>query len=324
MTSRAGLVAAVRVLRRVVEGVLTLVAASLLIFGSMYVAPGSVVATLLGGPENVDEASVRALTELYHLDDPFFVQYWHWLDGVVHGSLGRSFVYGQEVGAVLGARLDVTLWLLVLSYTAIIVLGVGLGIVSAVRRGLVDRAVLIGTTLTSAIPQFVAAMALIALFGVTLGWFPVSGPGSGFTDRLHHLVLPAASVASVSLAVITRVTRQSMVDAFGQDHVEAARTRGISERRVVRRHVFRNALGPVMTMSGLILAGMLGGSVLVETVFGLGGVGSLLVDAINNNDFPVVQAVLLLMVGVYVVVTMLTDVLYPLVDRRAARKEQVR
>lgn len=310
-----------QVVRRLAEGALTLLVASLLIFGSMYVAPGSLVATLLGGPENVNEASIRALTEAYHLDEPFLVQYWYWLDGVLHGSFGRSFVYGQEVTQVLGSRLDTTLLLLALSYTAIVVVGVGLGILSATRRGLVDRVVLVGTTFGSAVPQFVAALALIGLFGVQLGWFPVSGSGTGVWGRLHHMILPALAVASVSLAVITRVTRQSMVDAFGQDHVEAARVRGVAGTRLVRRHVFRNALGPVMTMSGLILAGMLGGSVLVETVFGLGGVGSLLVDAINNNDFPVVQAVLLLMVGVYVVVTMVMDLLYPLVDPRAARKK---
>lgn len=311
-----------QVVRRLAEGALTLLVASLLIFGSMYVAPGSLVATLLGGPENVNEDAIRALTETYHLDEPFLVQYWYWLEGVLHGSFGRSYVYGQTVTDVLGSRLDTTLLLLAMAYTAIIVVGVGLGILSATRRGIVDRVVLVGTTFGSAVPQFVAALALIGLFGVQLGWFPVSGSGTGVWGRLHHMILPAFAVASVSLAVITRVTRQSMVDAFGQDHVEAARVRGVAGARLVRRHVFRNALGPVMTMSGLILAGMLGGSVLVETVFGLGGVGSLLVDAINNNDFPVVQAVLLLMVGVYVVVTMVMDLLYPLVDPRAARKKE--
>lgn len=311
----------VRVGRRAAEAIITLFAASLLIFSSMYAAPGSIVSTLLGGPENVNEESIRALEDAYHLDEPFLVQYWNWLESALHGSLGRSFVYGQQVTEVIGARLGTTLLLLAMSYTAIIVFGVGLGIISATRRGVADRVVVIMTTLTSAIPQFVAAIMLIGLFGVQLGWFPVAGVGSGFADRIYHMILPAIAVASVSLAVITRVTRQSMLEVFDQDHVEAARARGLPEPHVVWRHVFRNALGPVVTMSGLILAGMLGGSVMVETVFGLGGVGSLLVDAINNNDFPVVQAVLLLMVSVYVIVTTITDLLYPLADPRSARQE---
>ncbi|GGD30452.1 peptide ABC transporter permease [Microbacterium faecale] len=311
-----------RVVRRVAEGLLTLLIASVLIFGAMYVAPGSLVATLLGGPESVNAESIRAITEAYHLDEPFVVQYWYWLEGVLQGSFGRSYVYGLPVTTMLATRLETTGLLLVLSYTVIIGLGITFGILSATRRGRTDRVILVGTTFGSAIPQFVVALVLIGIFGVELGWFPVSGTGTGFADRLYHMVLPTFAVASVSLAVITRVTRQSMLDAFSQDHVEAARIRGIKSGPLVRRHVFRNALGPVMTMSGLILAGMLGGSVLVETVFGLNGVGSLLVDAINNNDFPVVQAVLLLMVGTYVVVTMIMDLLYPLVDPRVARKEK--
>lgn len=310
-----------RVVRRVAEGLLTLLVASLLIFGAMYVAPGSLVSTLLGGPESVNAESIQAITEAYHLDDPFLVQYWHWLSGVLHGSFGRSYVYGQPVVTMLMSRMETTGLLLVLSYTVIIGVGITFGIVSATRRGRMDRAILVGTTFGSSVPQFVVALVLIGIFGVELGWFPVSGTGSGFADRLYHMVLPTIAVSSVSLAVITRVTRQSMIDVFSQDHVEAARIRGIDHRSLVRRHVFRNSLGPVMTMSGLILAGMLGGSVLVETVFGLDGVGSLLVDAINNNDFPVVQAVLLLMVGTYVVVTMIMDLLYPLVDPRVARRK---
>lgn len=310
-----------RVVRRVGEGLLTLLVASVLIFGAMYVAPGSLVSTLLGGPESVNEESIQAITEAYHLNDPFLVQYWHWLDGVLHGSFGRSYVYGQPVTTMLVSRMETTGLLLVLSYTVIIGLGIALGILSATRRGRVDRVILVGTTFGSSVPQFVVALVLIGVFGVELGWFPVAGTGSGFGERLYHMVLPTIAVASVSLAVITRVTRQSMIDVFGQDHVEAAQIRGIDRRSLVRRHVFRNSLGPVMTMSGLILAGMLGGSVLVETVFGLDGVGSLLVDAINNNDFPVVQAVLLLMVGTYVVVTMTMDLLYPLVDPRVARRK---
>lgn len=293
--------------------------ASFLIFSSMFVAPGSIVYTLLGGPENVNAASVAALTERYHLNDPFFVQYWHWLSDAVQGSLGRSYIYGQSVADLLQSRMGTTLWLFAFAYVLIMFLGVCLGAFSGVRRGWMDKSSILVTTFLSAIPPFVAAVALIAVFGVWLRWFPVAGSGQGFLDNVYHFTMPAVALAGVSLAVITRVTRDAVIAAASQEHVDAARMRGFGGFGLLRRHILRNSLGPVVTMGGLILAGMLGGSVLVEQVFGLEGLGSLLVTAINRNDFPVVQAILLLMVGAYIFITMLTDLIYPLLDPRTAR-----
>lgn len=198
-----------------------------------------------------------------------------------------------------------------------VVLGVGAGILAAVRRSTwVDSAVVGGTTLAASVPSFVAAIALVSLFGVQLGWFPVTGSGTGIAGTLHHLTLPALSLALGALAIISRVTRQAMADAAASDHVEAARASGVPERDIIRRHVLRNALGPIVTMCGLVMAGMLAGTVVVETAFGLSGIGSLLVGSINAHDFPVAQAVLLLMVTGYVVVTTAVDLVHPLLDPR--------
>lgn len=253
----------------------------------------------------------------YHLDEPLVVQYGRWLGDCLHFDLGRSFKYGDQVADLVAARFPTTLALVAYATVLFVVLGVGAGILAAVRRGTwIDSAVVGGTTLAASVPSFVSAIALVALFGVQLGWFPVSGSGEGFAGGLHHLTLPALSLALGALALISRVTRQSMVDAGAADHVEAARASGIPEREIVLRHVLRNALGPIVTMCGLVMAGMLAGTVVVETAFGISGVGSLLVGAINTHDFPVAQAVLLLMVTGYIVVTTLVDLVHPLLDPR--------
>ncbi|MFI0468418.1 ABC transporter permease [Saccharopolyspora sp. 5N102] len=299
--------------------VITLLVASFLIFAAMYLAPGDPATVLAGGAENASEETLAAIRAEYHLDQPFLVQYVLWLGGVVRGDLGRSFVYGQDVGFLIATRLETTVWLALYAAVLTIAIGVLLGSLSAVRRGPLDSMVSAATAMLAGIPPFVAAVGLIAAFGVGLAWFPVTGAGEGVLGRLHHLTLPAVSLAVVSLATITRVTRQSMVDILVQDHVRVARTRGIPERLVIGRHVLRNAVGPIATMAGMITASLLAGTVVVESVFGLSGVGSLLVNAINTKDFPVTQAVLLCMVLAYVVTTGLTELVQHLADPRLRR-----
>ncbi|NUW37730.1 ABC transporter permease [Nonomuraea sp. SMC257] len=292
----------------------TLLAASFVIFGASYAAPGDPVTFLAGGKENLTPEYLAAVRAQYHLDDPFLVQYGRWLGGAVSGDLGRSLQYNDQVADLLAARLPSTLALVGCTAVLFTVLGVGLGVLAAVRGGRVDAAVVAGTTLATSVPPFVVATALISLFGVRLGWFPVMGGGS-----LWHLTLPAVTLAVGALAVVSRVTRQSMIEQRELDHVTVARASGLSERLIVVRHVLRGALGPIVTMCGLVTAGMLAGTVIVEAAFGLNGVGSLLVNAINTHDFPVTQAVLLLMVTAYILVTTLVELVQPLIDPRARR-----
>lgn len=303
---------------------LTLLIASLVIFGSLYLAPGDPVTFLIGNPENLTPDRIAAVRDQYNLDDPFFLQYWYWLSAILQGDLGTSFVYQQPVASLMASKLPNTVYLVMLTALIFIVAGITLGAISALRRGRAADSIITGiTTFAASIPNFVISLVLIFVFGVQLRWFPVAGDGTGFADRVYHLILPALALAAGALATISRVTRQSMIDNIKAEHVDVARSFGLPTKTIVFRHVFRNSLGPVMTMGGLIIAGMLGGTVLIETIFGLNGVGSLLVDSINAHDFPTVQAVLLYMVIAYMLVTTLVDLLYPLIDPRVAVRSEL-
>ncbi|MGI5151535.1 ABC transporter permease [Plantactinospora sp. CA-294935] len=304
-------------LRRFGGLVLTLVISSFVIFAGMYVAPGDPVTFLIGNPENLTPDKIAAVRDEYHLDEPLWTQYARWATGVLHGDLGTSMYYQQPVSDLLSSRLPMTLTLVAMASVLLVVIGVGLGVLSALRRGsALDSAVTGFTTFVNSVPNFVIGLVLVAVFAVRLRWFPVAGDGEGLTGRLYHLTLPAIALALGSIALISRVTRQTMTEQQTLDHVEAARSCGLTTRQIVVRHVLRNSLGPVVTMCGLVMAGMLAGTVVIESVFGLNGVGGLLVEAINTHDFPVVQATLLYMVIGYMVVTLLVDLAYPLLDPR--------
>ncbi|MCQ6556815.1 ABC transporter permease [Streptomyces sp. C10-9-1] len=303
--------------RRLAGIVATLLASSFVIFAAVYAAPGDPAVFLAGGRDKLTPERLAEVRAQYHLDEPMAVQYGRWLWDCLHFDLGRSLKYSDQVSDLLASRLPTTLALVGYATVLFVLLGVGAGVLAAVRRGTwIDSAVVGGTTLAASVPSFVGGIALVAVFGVRLGWFPVSGSGSGFAGTVHHLTLPAMAMALGALAVVSRVTRQAMVDAGTADHVAVARAAGLPERHIVRRHVLRNALGPIVTMCGLVTAGMLAGTVAIETVFGLSGIGSLLVGAINSHDFPVAQAVLLLMVTSYIVVTSVVDLVHPVLDPR--------
>ncbi|MFI6600715.1 ABC transporter permease [Nonomuraea sp. NPDC050536] len=293
----------------------TLLAASFLVFGAIYLAPGRPETLLLGGRAASPEA-LAAIRARYHLDDPFLLQYAKWLGRVLTGDLGQSTQYRSPVLGLIEARLPTTLLLIAMAAALVVVLGVGLGCVSAVRGGGLDSTVLVVTTVALGTPSFVAAIVLLWLFSVRLGWFPTIGGGQGLGDMLYHLTLPAVALSLYWTGVLSRVTRSSMLDELGRDHVEVARARGVPERTVIRRHVLRNALGPIVTMSGLTVSGLVISTVLVESAFGLGGLGEFLARSVAVKDFPVVQAVSLLVVGLFVLVNLIVDLLYPLIDPR--------
>ncbi|MGO2051598.1 ABC transporter permease [Glutamicibacter sp. BW80] len=306
-----------RIIGRLAGMLVTLLAGSFIIFMAMHAAPGDPVTFLIGNPEGITPERIAAVRAQYNLDQPVLVQYWLWLTHAFTGDFGTSFHYLQPVSDLMATRLPNTLWLVGYASVLFIILGIGLGIVSAIRRGSrVDSAITGSTTLAASIPSFVTGLLLVYLFSVTLGWFPVTGAGDGIAGRLHHLFLPAVSLSIGALAIVSRVTRQSMIEQLDADHVEAARSFGLAERKLVVRHVLRNAWGPVITMVALVVASMLAGTVVIEGVFGISGVGALLVDAINTHDFAVVQAVLLYMIVAYMLVTTLVDIVHPLLDPR--------
>lgn len=303
------------VARRLAGLVITLLVSSFVVFGAVYLAPGSPIGYLTGGrtlpPETV--ASIKAQ---YHLDDPFLTRYWDWLTGVVHLDFGQSIAFRQDVSSLLAPRIETSLLLVLLSALLIVASGVVLGSIAALRGGRVDTAILLLGSVGIAVPSFVAAIVLITVFAVNLGWFPVFGPGDGLVDRLWHLVLPAIALALSSAAFVSRVTRTAMRAELAREHVETARTRGIPERLVVSRHVFRNALIPITTVGGLAVASLIAGSVVVEQAFGLNGLGQYLIQAVGSKDIAIVQAISLILVTAFVVINTLVDVAYALIDPR--------
>jgi peptide/nickel transport system permease protein len=301
--------------RRIAMLVLTLLVASFAIYASLSIAPGNPLSVLTGGRTLPPEA-MATLRARYHLDEPLPAQYWHWLTSALHGDLGTSIALRESVNALIGERAGVTVELVLYAAVLILVLGIGSGIVAGLRRGAIDMSVIVGTTVFAAIPSFVAAIVLISVFAVKLGWFPALGPGTGGLDRLWHLTLPAIALALSALAIVARVTRVSVREEMGREHVQTAVSRGLPWYLVVRRHVLRNAAITITTVSGITIASLIALSAVVERAFSLNGLGSELVSAAASKDFAVVQGISLVLVAGFVITNTIVDVVYALLDPR--------
>ncbi|MFI6505857.1 ABC transporter permease [Nonomuraea typhae] len=300
-------------LRRLGALILTLLVASVVIFGALYLAPGDPATLLVGN--KATPAGLQHVRELYRLDDPVHVRYWHWLTGALRGDLGESFTYKQSVWSLIEGRIGTSV--LLIGYASVLVLV--LGIASGIAGGLHHRAGAAITVVTGvglATPTYVAAIFLITAFAVELGWFPVFGDGAGLPDRLYHLTLPAAALALTSTAFVAQMTKAAVREEALREHVECARSRGLGEGVIVRRHVLRNALIPITTVAGLTVAGFVAGTVVVEQAFRLDGIGSLLVQATASRDFALVQGICLLLVVVFVVVNVGVDLVNAALDPR--------
>ncbi|KHL18979.1 UNVERIFIED_CONTAM: ABC transporter permease [Mumia flava] len=305
------------VARRLITLVVTLFVASVLIYGSFALAPGD-PATLLVGGSKPNPETLAAIRAEYHLDDPVWVQYGHWLHGFVTGDLGRSMVYRSDVTALLGARVVNSLFLVAYAGALIVLAGVGLGLLAALSRRSVDRAVTVGTSVAMASPTFVTAILLIWLFATQVSWLPVFGSGTGFLGRLEHLTLPAIALALSYLAYVARVSRTAVRAELASEHVDTATARGLPRRTIVRRHVLRNAAAPILTVSGIMLAGLFAGTAIAEQAFGVNGLGSLLVDSAAKQDMAVVMAISMFLVTAFVVVNTVVDVVTAALDPRIA------
>jgi peptide/nickel transport system permease protein len=269
------------------------------------------------GARPVNEETLAALRARYHLDQPFLVQYWDWLKQAVRGDFGESFAFKDTVSSVVGSRIVPTLELAAYATILVLVCGVPLGVVAAVRRDSVaDGAISFVALVLSSTAAYVSGILLIIVFATKLQWFPVFGLGHGGVDRVYHLTLPAIALAAALTALILRVTRAAMTDVLRSEHIETARSRGFGEWRVVGKHGLRNALVPVLTVGGLAAGYLISGAVLVEYTFGLNGLGSLLISAVQEKDFPVVQAITLLFTASFIAINIVVDVLYGLVDPR--------
>ncbi|MGI5440206.1 ABC transporter permease [Streptomyces shenzhenensis] len=303
-------------LRRICGTLLLLFVLSFAVFTLLQLAPGDPARTLLG-PRSATPEALAAVRAEHHLDDPFVSQYLRWIGDAVRFDLGTSLRTGEDVSAAIGARLGLTAQLVGLGFAVALVLGIPGGIVSGLRaRRATDRTLQGLGVVALSTPAFAGGLVLIYVFALLLGWFPAYGPGDGgASDRLQHLVLPALALGLAVTAVLLKLTRTAVVAELGRDHVVFARARGVP-RSTALRYVLRGTLVPVLTSAALVLAYLLAGTVMVEEVFALPGLGSLLVSSITFRDLPLVQAEALLVAGLVCLVTLVTDLLLPFADPR--------
>lgn len=300
---------------RLMQMLLTALAASAITFTALYFAPGNPLAVITGGTPTSSQAAARLRSE-YYLNHPFLAQYWHWLSGVLAGHFGMSFLYHVSVASLLSGRMPTTLLLVAMAGVLIIGVGLTMGLLSAFAGRRSNVVINTLYAISIATPTYVVAIVLITIFSLYLNWFPVFGSGSGLVGRVHHLVLPAVTLALGSGGALARVTRAAVLEEASREHVTTAVARGMTPGQVLWRHVVRNALLPVTTGGGLIVAALVGGDVIVEQAYGLNGLGSLLVLAIERKDYPVVLAVVFVIVAAFLLINALIDVLYVLIDPR--------
>lgn len=304
------------VAKRMLVAVALLIVVSFGVFSLIYIAPGSTIRILIG-PRPATPQLIHHLEAEYHLDKPFFVQYLYYAKGVLKLNFGTSIATSQPVSEVIGSAVPITLFLGIFAFVLTLVVGVGIGMIAAVKqRTSIDRGIVGLSVFGVSTPAFAAGFLLLYIFSVKLGWFPIFGAGSGFTDRLWHLALPAVALAISGSALVVKLTRAGMINALDQDFVTFARARGLAQRRVLFGYALRNALVPVISSGGIILAYVLTGAVLVEVTFNIPGLGSTLISAVDVKDVPVIQAVALLFAAVIISVNLLTDILYMGVDPR--------
>jgi peptide/nickel transport system permease protein len=309
--------------RRLAATALTLLGVSVVVFGMVRLVPGTVVEQLLGQAAIASPEVVASFRAYFGLDRPVPVQYAHWLAGVVRGDLGVSWLSGRPVLALFVERLPVSAELAVLAVAWSLVIGVPLGAGAAVwRGGARDSAIRVGATLGLSLPAFWQGTVLILLFSIYLGWMPslvwvpfLQAP----LENLTMMALPALTLGTATAAMVTRMSRSSMLDVLGREYVRTARAKGLPERRVTMHHALRNALIPIVTVAGVQLGYIVGGIVVVEDVFTLPGVGRLLLDAIFQRDYPMVQGVILLLGAIFMLLNLAVDVLYAALDPRLRR-----
>jgi peptide/nickel transport system permease protein len=316
-------------LRRLVLALPLLVGITFISFAVIHLAPGEPVDLQAGDVGAKSSAQARQLLrEMYELDKPILVRYWNWLGRLVRLDFGRSFAPdGRPVLQKIGERLPVTLMLNIVELLIIVVLAVPIGMASATRQySVFDKVTTVFVFVGFATPDFWLALLLMLLFGAELGWLPISGLRSlnweymtfwrQQWDFLSHLILPILVATFGGLAGFSRYMRQSMLEVIRQDYIQSARAKGLSERVVIGKHALRNAMLPLVTILGLSLPGLIGGSVIVESIFAIPGMGQLMVQAVFERDYPVIMGNLVIVAVLTLVANLLADVAYGLVDPR--------
>ncbi len=299
------------VLRRVMLLIPVIIGVTFIIFTMMYLTPGDPARILLG--ETASAEAVAKLRDDLGLDDPYLVQFGRYVkNAVVHQDIGRSYATKRPVTQEVISRFPTTLKLASFSILIAVIIGIPVGIISATKQySLFDNLSMVVALLGVSMPNFWQGLLLILLFAVHLKWLPPSGFSS-----FKHMILPSVTIGTSTAAVITRMTRSSMLEVIRQDYIRTARAKGQVENKVIWHHALKNALIPIITVIGLQFGYLLGGAVLTETIFSISGVGRLMVDSIKSQDFPVVQGAVLFIAVIFSVVNLLVDIMYAYVDPR--------
>ena len=305
-------------LRRLLSAIPVMFFVALFVFSLLNLVPGDPAALLAGDSATPDDI-LRIRTTL-GLDQPFLSRFGHWLWGVLHGDLGTSLFTGQAVTHMIGQRLAATFTLMVMTMVVSVLIAIPAGAWAAWRHNRWnDRLVMVCAVFTFSLPSFVVGYLLAYVFGVKLRWLPVQGYipfDQGIWASIHSLILPSLALGSVYIGLITRFTRSTMIETLSQDYIRTARSKGVSNRRILFRHALKNAAVPIVTVVGSGVALLIGGTVVTETVFAIPGLGTLTVDSILRRDYPIIQGVILLFSFVYVLINLAVDLLYTVFDPR--------
>jgi peptide/nickel transport system permease protein len=304
------------VARRLLEMIPVVAGVTVLVFFMIHLVPGDPASTILGN--QATPARVAAVRHAWGLDKPLYVQYWKFMGRVVHGNLGDSLFYGVSAGHLVLQRLPVTLWLIFMAAILAVAIAVPLAAIAATKADrAADHAVRAVPLIGLGFPPFWIGIVLLLIFGLHLGReFPVGGYGSGFLGHLHSMFLPALCVALGLAPILIRSLRASLLEVLESEYVTTARSKGLSEQRILRKHALRNAIISTVSVLGVNIGYLVGGTLVIEQVFALPGIGQLMINSIFQRDFPVVQAVTLVFAVMVVLVYLLTDVAHALLDPR--------
>lgn len=304
------------VARRLLLLIPILFVVSVIIFGMSRLVPGDPALIMVGGHQTTPEV-LENIREKYHLNKPVWEQYTIWLKNALTGDLGESFKMKQSVSAMIAERLPMTLQLVFMSIILTLVMAVPLGILAAMRKQTwVDYLSSLFALAGMSSPVFFTGVLLVLLFSFQLNWLPAFGAGKGFVDNLTHLLLPSFALAVNMIALIMRITRSGMIDVLSTNYMQTAIAKGLPRAVIILKHGLRNALIPLLTVTGLQIGFLMVGTVLVEYTFGLGGLGSLIINGVQTSDYPVVQGTILFMVVIFLLLNLLVDLLYAVIDPR--------
>ncbi|MCB1535554.1 MAG: ABC transporter permease [Rhodoblastus sp.] len=306
------------ILRRLVSTIPVMFIVALIVFLMLRLTPSDPAAIIAG--DNANAQQVEMIRQQLGLDKPLLVQLWVWLSSLLHGNLGESFFFKKSVTSLIADRIEPTLALATFTLVIAVAIAVPLGIFAAMRRGsLLDRIVMGFSVMGFSVPAFVIGYALIYVFAIKLQWLPVQGYSriaNGFEPWVRSLILPSLTLAVIYVALLARMTRTSLLEVLGEDYIRTAYSRGLTPLQVLVRHALPNAAVPIITVVGLGVALLIGGVVVTESVFAIPGIGRLTVDAVLARDYPTIQAIILLFSFVYVMINLIIDVSYTLLDPR--------